>query len=234
MKIDVIVPILHNEHFEIVTYNEFKSSARKETEIYINSLDRGPASIESMYDEYIASPWILEKVKEAQEKKFDAIIIDCMGDPALEGARELVDIPVVGPCQSSMALASTISDKFSVVTVLNRVIPMLDRLAKTYGFSEKLSSVRSVEIPVLGLENEELTKAALLSESKKAIEIDGADTIILGCTGMIGMAKALQVSLGVPVIDPAVASLKLVESLFDMKLSHSKKIYPYPPEKLRK
>ena len=84
------------------------------------------------------------------------------------------------------------------------------------------------------LGEEAKVKAALLAESRKAVEDDGADTIILGCTGMIGMAKALQETLGIPVIDPAIASLKIAESLVDMKISHSKRVYPTPPEKVRK
>ena len=233
MKINVIVPILKNEHFERITYKEFKGAARSDTEISVVSLNKGPASIESMYDDYIASPWILEKVKKAEKEGHDAVIIDCMGDPALNAARELVNIPVIGPCQASMALAYVVSEKFSVVTVLKRVIPMFDRLAKVYGFTEKLASVRSIEIPVLELEKEDVAKAALLEESKKAIDCDGVDAIILGCTGMIGMAKGLQNALGISVIDPAIASLKLAESLVDMKISHSKTVYPSPPEKLR-
>lgn len=50
---------------------------------------------------------------------------------------------------------------------------------------------------------------------------------------MIGMAKALEEKLGVPVIDPAVAALKLAEILVDMKLTHSKVYFPKPPEKHR-
>jgi allantoin racemase len=51
---------------------------------------------------------------------------------------------------------------------------------------------------------------------------------------MIGMAKGLQKALDIPVIDPAIASLKLAESLVDMGLSHSKLVSPYPPDKVRK
>jgi allantoin racemase len=152
MKIEVIAPLLYNENFEKSTIQEFSAHARKDTKVHVSFIEKGTASIESMYDEYLAAPGILEKVKDAQEKKFDAIIIDCMGDPAVDAARELVNIPVIGPCQASMAFASSIGEKFSVVTVLNRVIPMLNRLAKVYGYTEKLASVKSIEIPVLDLE----------------------------------------------------------------------------------
>lgn len=232
MKICAIIPILKEEIFEEITYKELKAAARSDVEISVVSIEKGPASIESAYEEEMAAPGILEKVREAEKEGFDAVIIDCMGDPALEAAKEIVDIPVVGPAQSSMAIASTLGDKFSVVTVLDRLIPLIWREIKDYGYEGQVASVRSVEVPVLELEEKRAeVKAALLRESKKAIEEDGADTIILGCTGLIGMARELQEALKVPVVDPGVAPVKLAEILVDLKLSQSKAVFPKPPPK---
>ena len=153
-------------------------------------------------------------------------------NPALYTAREIVKIPIVGPGEASLALAYIIGHKYSVLVVLKGVIPRFENKIRMYGFIERLASVRSIEIPVLRLEKEK-TQNTLLTEAKKAIEEDGADTIILGCTGMSGMAKGLQETLGIPVIDPTAASLKMAETLVDMELSQSKKAYPYPPEKIR-
>ncbi|MDT7892290.1 MAG: AroM family protein [Thermoproteota archaeon] len=235
MKVCVIVPILKNEILEEITYKELENNKRKDTEISIVSLEMGPASIESAYDEEIAAPWILEKVKEAEERKFDAVIIDCMGDPALDAARELVNIPVIGPAQASMLLASMLGERFSIVTVLKNVVPLFWRLARKYGFESRLSSVRYVEVPVLEIENKKAdVETKLINESKKAIEEDEADVIILGCTGFIGMARKIQETLHIPVVDPAPAALKLAESLIDLKLTTSKLAYPKPPLKERK
>lgn len=232
MKICAIIPILKKETFEEITYKELEAAARPDVDITVVSLEKGPASIESAYEEEVAAPWILQRVREAEKNGFDAVIIDCMGDPALEAAREVVDIPVVGPCQSSMMIASVLGDKFSVVTVLRRLIPLFWRMVRRYGVEDKVASVRSVEVPVLELEKRrDEVKAALLRESKKAIEEDGADVIILGCTGMIGMARELQESLDVPVVDPGIVPLKLAEMLVDLKLSQSKVVYPMPPSK---
>lgn len=112
MKIFILVPILKQRAFEEVTYTELKTAARDDVELVVDSIVKGPASIESEYDEVLAAPWIVEKAAWADRNGFDAMIIDCMGDPALEAAREIVKIPVIGPCQSSMAFASTISDRF--------------------------------------------------------------------------------------------------------------------------
>jgi allantoin racemase len=40
------------------------------------------------------------------------VVIDCMGDPGLFGARECVSIPVLGPMQTAMGIAAMMGHKF--------------------------------------------------------------------------------------------------------------------------
>ncbi len=238
MKIRVVVPIIvdiFNEEVE----KEFRAYASKETEIEVVNLDKGPASIESEFDEALACPDILNKVIEAEKMGFDGVVIDCFGDPAVKAAREVVDIPVVGAAEPSMLFACSLGQRFSVVTVLRNVIPMIENIAKVLGVYEKLSSVRSVNIPVLELHDKEKLKSALYDEMVAAIEKDGAHVLVLGCTGMMGLASDLYNMLAengydVPVIDPAAASIKFLESLISLGVKQSRLTYMKPPEKERR
>ena len=65
---------------------------------------------------------------------------------------------------------------------------------------------------------------------------DGAEVIVMGCTGTgVDMAAMIEDSvkqrLGayVPVIDPVKATMKLTEALVATGMSHSKIAYPTPP-----
>jgi Asp/Glu/hydantoin racemase len=59
--------------------------------------------------------------------------------------------------------------------------------------SKRVASVRSINIPVPELNKEiEKTSNALVEESLKAIEQDGAKSIILGCTGMKGFGEKIS------------------------------------------
>ncbi|GAH63897.1 unnamed protein product, partial [marine sediment metagenome] len=194
------------------------------------------ASIECIYDEVVAAPYVVNKVREVTDKA-DAIIINCFGDPALDAAREITAVPIIGPGTSSMALAQLLGHNFSVVTVLSRLGPIVEEVAAKLG-TTKLVSVRAVDIPVLELEDRAKTVEKLTRESVKAIEDDGAHVIVLGCTGMQGLADQLKQELAkqgydIPVLDPAIIALKLAEILVDMKTSQSKLTYPPPPEKER-
>ncbi|MES2045744.1 MAG: aspartate/glutamate racemase family protein [Pseudomonadota bacterium] len=200
-------------------------------------LDRGPPSIECEYDEALAVPDTIVRAIEAERDGADAIIIDCMGDPGLKPAREAVRIPVLGPGETSMHLAAMLGQKFSIVTVLDSVRPMLVNAAKVYGVDEKLASVLVVNIPVLELEQRlGEVQQALAAKALDAIERDGADVIVLGCTGFLGCAAAIEKHLlaaghDVPVIDPIPATVCVAEAIAKSGLRHSKRTYPVPRSK---
>lgn len=197
-------------------------------------IDIGPPSIESEFDEALSVPGTLAKVLEAERAGVDAIIIDCMGDPGLKPARELVRTPVFGPAETSMHVAAMLGHRFSVVTVLESVRPMLGNLAKIYGVSEKLAGIEVLDIPVLelGARLEEV-KAALAEKALHAVRHDHADVIVLGCTGFLGCAaqiaeRLLAVGYDVPVIDPIPTTALLAAGLARAGLRHSKKTYATP------
>jgi allantoin racemase len=220
-----------------VTSQEYVAAARPDAEVTVVTLDKGPASIESRYEESLAAPGVVAKAAEAEEEGIDAVISECMGDPGVDAAREMVTIPVIGPAETSMHIAAMLGHRFSVVTILERLIPALhDRATKT-GLTGQLASIRAVGIPVLELDDHARLLRALVDQSVKAVEEDGAHVIILGCTGMAGLAREVEKGLNkrgigdVPVIDPGILALKIAEALADMGLSHSKRSYPFPPQK---
>jgi allantoin racemase len=200
-------------------------------------LDRGPPSIESEFDEALAVPDTIKRAIEAERAGSNAIIIDCMGDPGMKPAREAVRIPVLGPAETSMHLAAMLGQKFSIVTVLNSVKPMLSNLARIYGVYEKLASILVVNIPVLELERRFAeVQEALAEAALTAVERDDADVIVLGCTGFLGCAEAIERKLAsagheVPVIDPIPATVCIAEAIVKSGLRHSKKTYATPRQK---
>lgn len=237
MKIKVIVPITAKLFIE-PTRKEVERFASLGTEIDVEAIKYGTASIESMYDEMLNAPGIIKVAEKAQHEGFDGIIIDCMGDPALDAVRERLDIPVVGPCRVSVLYAADLAHKFSIITVLENTVALVENRVMGVGLGSKLASVRAVNIPVLELEDTQKLTDSLVDESIKAIEEDGAHAIVLGCTGMRGITEDLLASLKqkgyeVPVIHPVGVSIKYLETLISLNLAQSKKTYMPPPEKDR-
>jgi len=200
-------------------------------------IDTGPASIESSFDEALAQPGTLVKVLEAEDEGCDAIVINCLGDPALNPAREIVSIPVVGPCQASMHLANMLGDNFAVISVLDNVRLLLEHLAAKYNLSQRYVGFDYVNIAVLDLESDlDALVKSMTEKSVSLIENKHANSIILGCTGMLGCAQGIRTQLlerglDVPVIDPLVAAIQMAEAMVSSELSHSRHAYQTPPAK---
>jgi len=236
VRIRVVAPVIATPLVPEV-FEQYRAAGRPGTEMSLATLDKGPPSIESRYDEALAVPDVVAKVVRAEQEGMDAAIIDCMGDPALEAAREQVSIPVIGPAETSMHIAAMLAFRFSVVTVLDTLIPAFDHHALKAGSTSRMASVRAVDIPVLALDDYSRLLEALVDQSVRAVRDDGAHLLILGCTGMAGMVPGLLAGLerqgisDVPIIDPTVLAVKVAEALVDLRLSHSKRTYPSPPVK---
>ncbi len=193
------------------------------TEIIAATSQMGPASIEGYYDGAIAVPGMLRELKERQATGYDAAIICCFDDTGLEAARMFCDVPVVGLCESAVATAGFLAQRFSVVTTLERSRILIDNLVQRYGMSGR-ARVRASDIPVLELEDP-LSGAIgkLRAEIERALAEDGAEAIVLGCAGMTDLARELQSIYGVPVVDGVAAAVKQAEALVSLGLSTSKR-----------
>lgn len=204
------------------------------TEVDIVDVDEGPASIESVYEEYLSIPSTVEKMLEAEKQGYNAAILGCYGDPGLDAVREVTEkMMVVGPGEAGAMAAAICGHRFSIITVTRSIIGALHHLVEKAGVGKKLSSVRAIETPVLQLAHDrEETTSKLLEVAEKAIESDGADTLILGCMsmGFLGVAEEMSEILGVPVINPGRVSLSMAEALARAGLSHSKRAYVTPPK----
>ena len=194
-------------------------------------LPEGPSSIECRADEARVVPLVLDRVLAAAADGVDGIVLNCFMDPAVEPARELVHIPVAGPAQSSMALASTLGARFSVILPAASGAPIVAEQAARHVGRERLASVRAVEMPVAELHDAERLSAALVTEAERAIDDDGADVVILGCTGMCGVTRRVRDALGgrdVPIIDPTLAAVGAVVAQVVLGVHHSGAAYAVP------
>jgi allantoin racemase len=232
MRIRIIYPVKTNMWNDSAR-DFFESVKDSGTQIEVVSLSKGAESIEQHFDSLQNAAYTLEEIKKAQEQGFDAVYIPCFANIVVEGARELVDIPVVCVDEAACNIATMLGRRFSIMAVLdNEKTMIIDRIAML-GLDKKLASVRSLDIPVLDLKNREKVIGRLIETGRKAVDEDGADTLVLGCGSMFGLAEKASKELGVPVVDSPYAGLKMTELLVKMGLSHSGRVYLKPREKQR-
>lgn len=201
--------------------------ASSDTEIVEVTSQYGPVSIEGYYDEAMAVPGMLQAIKDQTD--FDAVVIACFDDTGLDAARCITDKPVIGIGEAAYHVASIVANKFSVVTTLARSVPALEHNLHRYGMDKRCMRVRSSEIPVLELEDENsdaLNKISL--EIEKALKEDRAEAIVLGCAGMVDLAAKLSEKFAIPVLDGVTCAVSLCESLVRLKTNTSR-ICGYAP-----
>jgi allantoin racemase len=187
--------------------------AHPESEVEAISPRWGPASIEGHLEDELAAVATLEAVAE-RAGDYDGVIIACYGDPGLYAAREVSPVPVVGIAEASMLMACMIAHRFSVVTVLPRIKPLIEDVVARYGLSGRCASVRATSLAVLEIERDpDAAQREITAEASKAITADGAEAICLGCAGMGPLDRHVQEALDVPVIDGVAAAVKMLEAL---------------------
>lgn len=211
-----------------------RSWASPGVEADIIRVTEGPASIESMYEEYLSIPATAKTMFELEQQGYDAAILGCAGDPGLDAMREITSrMVVVGPGESSMLFAAMLGYRFSVLTVLESTVSSSYELAHKAGVAAKLASVRAVNVPVLELATDRAASLEkIISAGRAAIQEDRAHVLVLGCMTMafLDVAREVEEALQVPVVNPAKVALKAAEALVGAGLHHSKKAYMLPPK----
>ena len=206
------------------------------TEVVTAQIKVGPPSIECEYDEALAAPSVLELCKKAEQEGYRAIFINCFGDPAVKAAREYVNIPVFGGFEPATHFALGLADKFSIVTVMPNVVSLMEGNVAKAHLEGRIVSIRNVNIPVEELQDHEKLCQALVRESLAAVREDGAQGIVMGCTGFVDVAERIKTDLlaegyDIPVLEAAQSALKLCEVYAEMGLKQSRLTYMVPPER---
>ena len=152
------------------------------------------------------------------------VVVGCFDDTGVDAARCVTSAPVIGICQAAMQVASIVSGSFTVVTTQGRSVPAIEHLARRYGYSDLCRKVRASEIPVLALEDPGSgARDQLRAEVCRALDEDGCESIVLGCAGMVDMARSLSEELAVPVVEGVTAAVKIVEGLAALGIATSKR-----------
>lgn len=144
----------------------------------------------------------------------DGVLLACFGDPGLFALRELASCPVLGLAEASCQAAAAGGRRFSIITGGERWRPMLTEFVADLGLSSALASIRAVA-PTGGeiAANPSAAYDVLAAAATDAARADGADVVILGGAGLVGIAAAVRNRVPVPV-------LCSVETGFHMAFAH--------------
>src|SRR6476620_5928383 len=149
----------------------------------------GAESVEGNYESYLAAVAVQEVVRD-YDRDFDAVIQAGYGEHGREGLQELLDVPVVDITEAAASTAMYLGHRYSVVTTLDRTVPLIEDRLLLAGLSARCASVRASGLSVLELEEDtERTLDTIIDVSVRTVKEDHAEVICLGCGGMAGLGE---------------------------------------------
>jgi allantoin racemase len=230
MKIRIVVP-LAIDVFNNIALDEALLFKAPDTDIEVVNLDGGYDRIDVYSNEKTITytlPFIVDKVMEAEKEGCDGVFISWFGDPAVDASRVAVNIPVVGGFEPAVHMASLISTRWSIISPTPGTVSTFRMLARKHGLEENIASMLTVNVP---LTDERGIEEKVLPLVEKAVDEDGAEAVVLGCTGFGRLASNLARQMkikGKPitVINPSAAAIGFLESLIRSGLSQSRVTYP--------
>jgi len=194
----------------------------------------------------------LPRVREACESgKYNAIVLMGGGDPGYLEAREIgrqYKIPITTAAHAQMHLAGMLGNKFSIIDIAETHNMQMYHLVVQYRMTDRCASIRNINFPLphsnypdekpVQRERDQALQSgttdmleAAISESIAAIEEDGADVLILGCSATFWMQPFLQKRLheagwDVPVLEGARAAIEVAKMLVDLGVDASGLAFP--------
>ena len=230
LKIRVINPNTNPKNTKVIE-DAIKPYTPTGFQVDVMNPEKGPLGLESYYHNFLAAVQVHKMVIDAEANGYDGVVLACFGDPGIEAAKELVDIPVVGITEASYALASLLGTKFLVIVSADTAVPRQIRYLKTLGIPDYQYAVRPIGLTIIGVMEDRMSAKELIAQNcEQSLKETNAELIVMGCSGFSGLRSALEKQLGVPIIDPVVAGVHVCATLVNMGLSQSKlSTYKMPP-----
>jgi Asp/Glu/hydantoin racemase len=131
----------------------------------------------------------------------DALIVGCFGDPGVRELRKRVPFPVLGLAEASCRVACRMGGRFGIVTGGTKWPPILEALLADVGLASCLSGVHALELTGDRIARDPAAARSALKAKISEARMAGADSVILGGAGLMGLADALQAEAAVPLLD---------------------------------
>jgi allantoin racemase len=166
---------------------------------------------ESEADEQAAIPHLVKLAKEEQGD-YDAYIIGCYSDLGIHQMREVVDIPVVGPVRASFSTAAGAFDQFSIMTINQEVIPILDKTVHSLGYASNVKEIDGVEIGVMEIINQPEESLQRFEQSLSRVN---TSAVVPGCMSYAYLLaeKGINQMGNIHIINPLRATVLMAESM---------------------
>ena len=211
------------EDYDELIAATLRPSLRAGTELEIRHLDGCPRNIDYFVPKHLVEVEVLRAVRQADREGFDAFVIGCCYDPALTQARELTDMPVIGPLEASASLARLFGHRFAVVTDHRKAVPELEDRIRVYGLEPNCRGVTAIDWYVDDMIRDPAAVARdAHARCAEVLESHAAEAVVLGCTIVAACYEKAILDgahhLGdLAVVNPNLMAVKVAELFADLR-----------------
>jgi allantoin racemase len=182
----------------------------------------GADGIDGNFESLLSAVAVMDRIA-TYRAPYDAVVMAGFGEHGREGVQEITDVPVIDIAESSAHVALMLGRRYSVVTTLDRSVGSIEDRLLTAGLAARCASVRSTGMSTLELDRDPpAALAAIVEQARRAVRSDRAEVVCLGCGGMAGLDTAIAETVGVPVVDPVAAGVRMAEAVVGLRLTTSK------------
>jgi allantoin racemase len=178
-------------------------------------------------------PAFFDAYRRAEREGYDAVVPLGVLDLGVDGGRSMVDILVLGPCETALHVASIVGDRFGCIVYHESLIPMTESIVRRYGMQDRIVGWRAsgFDLPDIAA-NRDAVVANFVTAARSLIEKQRADVIIpMGISQCPVHIKPdwLSRELGVPVVEGIGAPIRVAAAMASLGLRHSRRRWPKSP-----
>ena len=139
------------------------------------------------------------------------MIVGAFGDPGLDSLRREVNVPAVGLCEAAIIEAAAGARRFGIVTTTPDLVTLINAKVVDLGFDNLYTGIRlTAGDPVFLTQNPDRLDAALESAVRESVDLDHAETVVIGGGPLAQAATRLATRVGVPLVEPVPAATRLL------------------------
>jgi len=157
-----------------------------------------------------------DRIEQAEQDGYDAVIIHCCSDPGLEESRRRVRIPVIGPGEATLRAGQSMSSRIGMTVPSPKAVDHHWEQVSRLGLESVVVGVEPIQSPIGEFKSQDPAAMtdAFVAAAQRLIE-RGAEVICPSGLAFVPVrvsAREATERLGIPVLDPALIAVTNVET----------------------
>lgn len=149
---------------------------------------------------------VAERLRTAAREGFDAVLPDCVLDPAVKDLNGSLEVPVLGLLQLAVGRSVAQGHRVGAVTRNQAIADELQGRIEAYGWTDLFVGVEVLDLDVDAIADTDRWDTALHAAVQKLADA-GARDVINGCSAVEVASEQVG---GAHVVDPTALALRLV------------------------